>query len=419
MAGSILNWSLVRQAGQGYRGLLGEVVSLLETARHTSARAVNAVMTATYWEIGRRIVEVEQQGSAQAEYGDELIKRLAADLTARFGRGFSWRNLYRMRSFHSAYLEILPTLSAKSGDVSVPPGMASVLTADAILPTVSTKSQPVRDTSFAAIERLAQRFPLPWSHYEKLLGIEDEQARRFYEAEALRGGWSVRQLDRQISSQFYQRTLLSKNKSAMLRKGAEPQAADLVTPEEEIKDPLVLEFLDLKDEFSELDLEEALIHKLEDFLLELGQDFAFMGRQKRLRIGDEWYRIDLLFFHRRLKCLVVIDLKIGKFTHADTGQMHLYLNYARQHWMHKDENPPVGLILCAKKDAAVAHYSLEALPNKVMAAEYRMALPNEALLTAELEKTQRALELRAITNDTSPRKPTPGQAKKIASKRTE
>ena len=168
----------------------------------------------------------------------------------------------------------------------------------------------------------------------------------------------------------------------------------------------MLEFLDLKDEYSEYDLEEALIHKLEDFLLELGGDFAFMGRQKRLRIGDEWYRIDLLFFHRRLKCLVVIDLKIGKLTHADTGQMHLYLNYAREHWTHDGENPPVGLILCAKKDEAVAHYALEGLSNKVMAAEYRMALPDEALLTAELEKTQRALELQAIASDKSPLKPT-------------
>ena len=193
----------------------------------------------------------------------------------------------------------------------------------------------------------------------------------------------MRQLDRQIGSQFYQRTLLSKNKAAMLRKGAEPQPGDLVTPEEEIKDPFVLEFLNLKDEYSEHDLEEALIHKLEDFLLELGGDFAFIGRQKRLRIGDEWYRIDLLFFHRRLRCLVVIDLKIGKFTHADAGQMHLYLNYAREHWTNDGENPPVGLILCAQKDEAVAHYSLENLPNKVMASEYRLALPDETVLAEQ------------------------------------
>jgi hypothetical protein len=154
----------------------------------------------------------------------------------------------------------------------------------------------------------------------------------------------------------------------------------------------VLEFLGLKDEYSETDLEEALIRHLETFLLELGSDFCFVGRQKRLRVGDEWYRIDLLFFHRRLRCLVIIDLKIGKFTHADAGQMHLYLNYAREHWVHENENPPVGLILCARKDEAVARYALEGLPNKVMAAEYRTALPDEKELAAEIERTQAMIQ---------------------------
>jgi len=167
-----------------------------------------------------------------------------------------------------------------------------------------------------------------------------------------------------------------------------------VLPEEEIKDPFVLEFLGLKDEYSESDLEEALIRHLEAFLLELGGDFCFVGRQKRLRIGDEWYRVDLLFFHRSLRCLVVIDLKIGKFTHADAGQMHLYLNYAREHWAQEGENPPVGLILCARKDEAVARYALEGLPNKVMASEYRTALPDEKELAAEIERTQVLLQKR-------------------------
>jgi predicted nuclease of restriction endonuclease-like (RecB) superfamily len=319
-----------------------------------------------------------------------LVKRLASDLTVRFGRGFSDRSLYKMRLLYLSYADISPTLSAKSSDqiLQAPSGKS---------PTASAKLQPAAGKEVASIRAVSAFFPLPWSHYVKLLSVEKENARRFYEEEALRGGWSVRQLDRQISSQFYERTLLSKNKAAMLRKGAEPQAEDLVTPEEEIKAPLVLEFLGLKDEYSEHDLEEALIRKLEDFLLELGGDFTFIGRQKRLRIGNEWYRIDLLFFHRRLRCLIVIDLKIGKFTHADAGQMHLYLNYAREHWTNEGENPPVGLILCAQKDEAVAHYSLEGLPNKVMAAEYRLALPAEAVLTEELEKTQRELEQRDIT----------------------
>lgn len=161
-----------------------------------------------------------------------------------------------------------------------------------------------------------------------------------------------------------------------------------------LRTPYVLEFLDLKDEYSEGDLEEGLIRHLERFLLELGGDFAFIGRQKRLRIGGEWYRVDLLFFHRRLRCLVVIDLKVGKFTHADAGQMHLYLNYARAHWTRPEENPPVGLILCAQKDESLARYALEGLPNKVLAREYKLALPNEKLLARELEKTRKALETR-------------------------
>ena len=168
-----------------------------------------------------------------------------------------------------------------------------------------------------------------------------------------------------------------------------------VTPEEAIKDPFVLEFLELKDEYSESELEEALILRLEHFLLELGGDFTFVGRQRRLRVGDAWYRVDLLFFHRRLRCLVVIDLKLGELTHADAGQMHLYLNYAREHWTHANENPPVGLILCTKKYAAVAKYALAGLSSKVLAAEYRTTLPDEKLLANELAHARSELEARA------------------------
>ena len=180
----------------------------------------------------------------------------------------------------------------------------------------------------------------------------------------------------------------------MLTKGAKSLSEDRVSPDEEIRDPYILEFLGLKDEYSESDLEEALIRHLEHFLLELGGDFAFIGRQKRLRIGNEWYRVDLLFFHRRLRCLIVIDLKVGKFTHADAGQMHLYLNYAREHWSQPEENPPVGLILCAQKDEALAKYALEGLPNKVLAREYKLALPDEKTLARELAMTQKRIESR-------------------------
>ena len=256
---------------------------------------------------------------------------------------------------------------------------------------MSAKS--IRRTTSAKSE--APTFDLPSSHYVRLLSVNDATARAFYEAEALRGGWTIRQRSRQIESQFYERTALSKHKAAMLARGEKPLSHDAVAPEEERKDPFVLEFLGLKDEYSESDVEEALIRHLEHFLLELGGDFAFVGRQRRLRVGSAWYRIDLLFFHRALRCLVVIDLKIGAFTHADAGQMHLYLNYTREHWTRPGENPPVGLILCAEKDEAVARYALEGLPNKILAAEYRTKLPDEKVLIAELEKTRRLLAARA------------------------
>lgn len=373
-----------------YASVHDEIVALLESARRATARSVNALMTATYWAIGRRIVEFEQGGQGRTAYGEEMIQRLGADLSRRFGRGFGWRNLTQMRSFYLAWPadQILQALSAKSPIPQIhqelPDGSSAPrnpLTASGISPELSA---------------LAQAFPLPWSAYVRLLSVKNRQARAFYETEALRGGWSVRQLNRQIESQFYERTALSNNKAAMLTKGAVADPNDAVTPEQAIKDPFVLEFLSLKDEYSETDLEEALVQHLTDFLLELGDDFAFVGRQRRLRIDDAWFRVDLLFFHRGLKCLLVIDLKVDKFSYTDAGQMHLYLNYAREHWTKPGENPPVGLILCAEKGASEAHYALEGLPNKVLAAEYQTVLPNEKLLAEELTKTRWELETRRV-----------------------
>ncbi|MHB9014086.1 MAG: PDDEXK nuclease domain-containing protein [Ignavibacteriaceae bacterium] len=352
-----------------YSSLIKDISSILETARRTSARAVNTILTATYWEVGRRIVEYEQHGAERAVYGKNLLLNLSSDLTKNFGRGFSERNLELMRLFYVSH-SISQTLSAKS---------------------IIVENNSQTSSAQSILSELSKLFPLPWSHYVRLLSVKNSEARIFYESEALRCGWSVRQLDRQISTQFYERTLLSKNKSAMLKKGEKPIAGDIVSAEEEIKDPFVLEFLGLKDEYSESELEETLIKHLENFLLELGGDFAFIGRQKRLRIGGTWYKIDLLFFHRKLKCLVVIDLKVGKFTHSDAGQMHMYLNYAKAHWTNSDENHPVGLILCAEKDSAVAKYALEGLPNKVLAAEYKLNLPDEKILAKEVEHTRKML----------------------------
>ncbi|GDY04354.1 hypothetical protein LBMAG50_04950 [Phycisphaerae bacterium] len=178
----------------------------------------------------------------------------------------------------------------------------------------------------------------------------------------------------------------------MLAKGAKPNATDAVNAQDEIRHPLVLEFLGLRDEYSETDLEQGLIGHLESFLLELGNDLAFVGRQRRLRIDDVWYRVDLIFFHRRLRCLVIIDLKLGRFTHSDSGQMHMYLNYAREHWMQTNENPPIGVILCSSKGESLVRYATDALPNKLLVHEYLTALPNEKVLSIELAKSRRQLE---------------------------
>jgi len=383
----------------GYDQLLGNITGLLEAARRASARVVNALMTATYWEVGRSIVEYEQGGKERAEYGEMVLQRLAVDLTKRFGRGFGVDNLQRMRVFYLDYPpnRIYATVSRKWG-MSEKSATASRKLFPPKSQALSDKFQifqtPPEKIDASCLSALAQAFPLSWSHYVRLLSVASPEARAFYETEALRGGWSVRQLDRQISTQFYERTALSRNKAAMLEKGGKPLPADAVLPEQEIKDPFILEFLGLKDEYSETDLEDALVQHLERFLLELGGDFAFIGRQKRLRIGNEWYRVDLLFFHRKLRCLVVIDLKVGRFTHADAGQMHLYLNYAREHWARSGENPPVGLILCAEKDSAVAKYALAGLLGKVLTAEYKLALPDEKTLAAEIEQTRKILEAR-------------------------
>jgi predicted nuclease of restriction endonuclease-like (RecB) superfamily len=344
----------IKLPSEPYRELLSGVVRLIEQARFAAVRSVNVVLTSTYWLVGQRIVTHEQSGSARAGYGQTLLKRLAQDLTVQLGRGFSERNLEQMRLFYLGWPNP-QTVSAESAALS-------------ISQTLSAKS-----SSYPL-------FPLPWSHYVRLLSVADPDARTYYELEALQGGWSVRQLDRQIASLVYHRT----------RRARSTPAKDEISPADaNVRDPFVLEFLNLKDEYSETELEEALIQSLEQFLLELGNDFAFVGRQKRLRVGTEWYRVDLVFFHRRLRCLIVVDLKLGKFTHADAGQMNLYLNYAREHWTHPHENPPVGLILCSEKDAAVAHYALGNLSNQVLAREYHLSLPDEAEIAARLDKARR------------------------------
>jgi len=410
-----------------YGHLLGNIDTLLLSARHHTARAVNACMTATYWHVGRHIVEFEQRGADRAKYGESLLQQLANDLTAKNGRGFSKTNLFNARLFYLTFdaewvykattckvsAPIFQTLSGKSQNpilqtlsakYSVDSQHTTPLSTPTAQPTIAQ-----HDGSSFDLSILAKAFPLPWSHYVMLISRgRSPEAREFYHAEALRGGWSVRQLDRQISTLFYERVALSKNKTAMLQKAAaeQPRPDEILTPDEEIREPLCLEFLNLRDEYSETELEDALIRHLETFLLELGNDFTFVGRQRRLRIGNEWFRVDLLFFHRRLRSLVVIDLKVGKFTHTDAGQMNLYLNYAREHRTQPAENPPVGLILCSEKNDAVARYALEGLENKIQAREYKLALPAEKLLAAEIAKAATRLRRRQTPIPSKAKTPT-------------
>ena len=390
-------------AATEYTVVLSGVSDLLDAARRASARVVNTLMTATYWEIGRQIVEQEQAGQKRAEYGEELARRLSLDLTKRFGRGFGFSQLKLMRQFYQTFPDvrtarpITPQSGVEKSNIgqSASPESSLALISQSVIGQFSGHPSEKLSLAIEHLGNIARSFPLPWTHYVRLLRVKNPLACEFYTREALAGGWSVRQLDRQVNSQFYERTALSKDKAAMLLKGEKPQPEDAVSANEEIRNPLLLEFLGLKDEYSESELEDALIRHLETFLLELGNEYAFVGRQKRLRIGHEWFRVDLVFFHRRLRCLMIIDLKSGALAHTDIGQMNLYCNFAREHWMQPGENPPVGLILCAGKDDDLARYAVEGLQNKMLVREYLTALPKESALVAEIARTREVLERQA------------------------
>ena len=409
----------IQRTRSGYEGVLAGVVELLETARRASARAVNSVMTATYWEVGRRIVKHEQAGQKRADYGEELIQRLSFDLTRKYGRGFGVVQVAVMRQFFLAFPQagIFQSAIEKSAGegsggshrkifqsaIEKSPSGALPSTGQAKMAEFTRRSSAKFARVLERLSQVARSFPLPWTHYVRLLRVRNPLAREFYIRETLAGGWSVRQLNRQIGTQFYERTALSKNKTAMLLKGEKHKPEDAVSADEEIRNPLLLEFLGLKDEYSESEVEEALIRHLEKFLLELGNEFAFIARQKRLRIGHEWFRVDLLFFHRRLRSLVIIDLKAGDLAHADIGQMNVYCNYAREHWMQPGENPPVGLILCTDKDDALARYAMEGLGNKMLVREYLTALPKASELAAEVARTRELLDRQAESRRASRR----------------
>ena len=371
--------------------LVTDLASLIDQGRRTAVRYVNTVLVATYWLVGRRVVEYEQKGKERAEYGEALLKRLSGDLTKQFGKGWGEPHLRAIRQFYLIYgdIEKRYTLCSESGkpdETNIRHTPCIELSPSQILPS---KLQTL------SVEFFNTLFPLSWSHYRLLMRLDEPFKRELYESECIRGNWSVRQLDRQIQSMLYERTALSKRKLAVIAKAHEKPI--VLKPEDEIKDPYILEFLGLKDEYSESQLEEALIRHIEHFLLELGIGFTFIARQKRITLEGSHYRLDLLLYNRILRCLVAIDLKIGEFTHADAGQMNLYVNYLKDKEKLPDENDPVGLILCTDKKKTVVEYALGGMNNKIFASKYKLQLPNPKVLKAEIEhERQRLVEMKII-----------------------
>ncbi|MDP3048753.1 MAG: PDDEXK nuclease domain-containing protein [Thermodesulfovibrionales bacterium] len=373
-----------------YTTLIKRLAEIIHSARATAVRQINKAQVLAYYEIGREIVEFEQKGKARAGYGEELIKRLSKDMTKKFGKGFSEMNLRNMRRFYLEFpMQIQQTVSVKSlennkfqavsGKSSIPQTVSDEAEKIQKSETVSRKSS-IQQTVSAEFEPM-----LSWSHYCELLSVENPLARSFYEKEAVNNNWSFRELKRQINSQLFERLALSKDSSAVMRLAKKGHSIE--TPEDAIKDPYVLEFLNLKEEnvYTESRLEQAIIDNLQKFLLEMGKGFAFVARQKRITVGNRHYYVDLVFYNRILRCTVLIDLKIDELNHADIGQMNFYLNYFKENEKEAGENDPIGLILCAKKDEVFAKYVLGNLNNKIFASKYKLALPTEKELSRKIK----------------------------------
>lgn len=323
-----------------YQNFIGRISALLNNSRNKIINTVNQTMVLTYFEIGKMIVEEEQNGKERADYGKEIIKKLSIRLIIDFGKGFSIRNLEQMRQFFLVY----------------------------------SKTQ----TPSAV-------FNLSWSHYLKLMRIDDEKERNFYEIESSKNNWSLRELQRQYDSALYTRLSLSRNKAQILELSTKGQI--LERPKDAIKDPYILEFLGLHDEttYSENDLEQRLIDKLEHFLLELGTGFTFVARQNRISFDEKHFKIDLVFYNRVLKCFVLIDLKIGELKHQDIGQMQMYVNYYDREVKLSDENKTIGIILCQDKSEAVVQYTLPENNEQIFASKYATVLPSKEKLKQLIE----------------------------------
>ncbi|MBC5864022.1 PDDEXK nuclease domain-containing protein [Flavobacterium turcicum] len=347
--------------------LFSQVVELLQNARTQVLRTVNSTMVYAYFEIGRMIVEEEQNGNNRAEYGKQLLKGLSKELTTEFGKGFSVENLERIRKFYTIYSNSL-TVSTISENIKSQ--------------SLSTELQ-IRESEFRLSQddrlksaRLTLIFKLTWSHYNFLIRIDDEKERRFYEIEAEKYNWSVRELKRQYDSALYTRLALSRDKEGILKLSEKGQIIE--KPKDIIKDPYILEFLGLPElhQYSESELEEEIINKLEHFLLELGHGFTFVARQNRITFDDKHFRIDLVFYNRILKCFVLIDLKIGELKHQDLGQMQMYVNYYDREMRLEDENKTIGIVLCQNKSDLVVEYTLPENNEQIFASKYKTILPS-------------------------------------------
>lgn len=337
------------------KALFSQVAELLQNAQQQVLRTVNSTMVYTYFEIGRMIVEEEQNGKDRAEYGKQLLKGLSEQLTNEFGKGFSLRNLEQIRKFYLIYSKsetVLRTFNIQKTQ------------------TVSAELNSIKP------QILLSFFKLTWSHYSFLMRIDDEKERRFYEIESEKYNWSVRELKRQYDSALYKRLALSRDKEGILKLSEEGQIVE--KPKDIIKDPYILEFLGLPElhQYSESELEEEIINKLEHFLLELGHGFTFVARQNRITFDDKHFRIDLVFYNRVLKCFVLIDLKIGELKHQDLGQMQMYVNYYDREMRLEDENKTIGIVLCQNKSDLVVEYTLPENNEQIFASKYKTILPS-------------------------------------------
>ena len=340
-----------------------DIRRLIQAAHATVARGVDLVQVHTNFEIGRRIVEQEQKGKGRAAYGEEVIAALAGRLTAEFGRGFSTSSLAYMRSFFLLYQDRAKIFQSMIGKSGVEKNLQSAIGKSAF----------------------AQRrpFTLSWTHYIFLLGIKNSDERSFYEIEATSQNWTVRELRRQFDTSLYERLALSRDKKGIRRLARKGQI--ISHPKDLLKEPLVLEFLGLDERarYSESDLESAIINQIERFLLEMGKGFLFEARQKRFSFDDDHFFVDLVFYNRLLRCYVLVDLKLGKLTHQDLGQMQMYVNYFDRRVRTKGENATVGIILCSKKNQALVTITLPK-GARIHAREYQLYLPSKEVLQRKL-----------------------------------